>query len=219
MSPSRIHCAEVRRERTVKHCSMASAAARSGRKPSEFGSAFVSAIGSRASFRACCATWRPGGPLRTLTAALRRPEPVSGDSPGSISAHPSSVMRSTEAWGPPTQNGPRPRPLGAVHEAAPSRYQARRTLRSAGATPVSGAAWWPPVCGAPSVAAPRLPPLPRRQPRCKRPGVQFRAERRGGAAKLAHLHFQGVGNAACRSVSTERASAPLRRLSGQGMLI
>jgi hypothetical protein len=48
MSPSSIHCGLVLFESTVAHCSIASAQLRSFRNPYEFGSASVSAMGSRA---------------------------------------------------------------------------------------------------------------------------------------------------------------------------
>src|SRR6266699_6715857 len=56
MSPSSIHCGLVPFESTVAHCSMASAQLRSFRNPYEFGSASVSAMGSRACrYNACMA--------------------------------------------------------------------------------------------------------------------------------------------------------------------
>src|SRR2546422_2197085 len=56
MSPSSIHCGLVLFESTVAHCSIASAQLRSFRNPYEFGSASVSAMGSRACrYKACMA--------------------------------------------------------------------------------------------------------------------------------------------------------------------
>src|SRR5262247_1035210 len=56
MSPSSIHCGLVPLESTVAHCSMASAQLRSFLNPYEFGSARVSAMGSRACrYKACIA--------------------------------------------------------------------------------------------------------------------------------------------------------------------
>src|SRR5215510_1544154 len=56
MSPSSIHCGRVLFESTVAHCSIASAPLRSFRNPYEFGSASVSAMGSRACrYKACMA--------------------------------------------------------------------------------------------------------------------------------------------------------------------
>src|SRR5919199_3938654 len=56
MSPSSIHCGRVLFESTVAHCSIASAQLRSFRNPYEFGSASVSAMGSRACrYKACMA--------------------------------------------------------------------------------------------------------------------------------------------------------------------
>src|SRR5215813_10206192 len=56
MSPSSIHCGLVPLESTVAHCSMASAQLRSFLNPYEFGSACVSAMGSRACrYNACMA--------------------------------------------------------------------------------------------------------------------------------------------------------------------
>ena len=54
MSPSSIHCAEWMFPSAVKHCSIASAVDLCGRKPYEFGSAVVSATGSRASKYSAC---------------------------------------------------------------------------------------------------------------------------------------------------------------------
>src|SRR5713101_7853625 len=56
MSPSSIHCGLVLLESTVAHCSIASAQQRSFLNPYEFGSAVVSAMGSRAcTYSACMA--------------------------------------------------------------------------------------------------------------------------------------------------------------------
>src|SRR6266705_1157569 len=56
MSPSSSHCGLVLFESTVAHCSIASAQLRSFRNPYEFGSASVSAMGSRACrYKACMA--------------------------------------------------------------------------------------------------------------------------------------------------------------------
>ncbi len=56
MSPSSIHCGRVPFESTVAHCAIASAQPRSFLNPYEFGSASVSAMGSRACrYNACMA--------------------------------------------------------------------------------------------------------------------------------------------------------------------
>src|SRR5713101_6794097 len=54
MSPSSIHCGLVLFESTVAHCAMASAQLRSFLNPYEFGSARVSAMGSRACRYSAC---------------------------------------------------------------------------------------------------------------------------------------------------------------------
>src|SRR6266436_6763919 len=54
MSPSSIHCGLMLFESTMAHCSIASAQLRSFLHPYEFGSAVVSAMGSRASRYSAC---------------------------------------------------------------------------------------------------------------------------------------------------------------------
>src|SRR5262245_18035115 len=54
MSPSSIHCGLVPFESTVAHCSIASAQLRSFLNPYEFGSASVSAMGSKACRCSAC---------------------------------------------------------------------------------------------------------------------------------------------------------------------
>src|SRR5713101_212262 len=54
MSPSSIHCGLMLFESTMAHCSIASAQLRSFLNPYEFGSAVVSAMGSRASRYSAC---------------------------------------------------------------------------------------------------------------------------------------------------------------------